>query len=231
MTQLAGFEGGSAWAYLVRRPPAAEILQYLVAKWREYEQLYSGVGQPFAKRSEPDITEGLAAYLDAQCQAGHQPFHGEFFAELRRFDLRPDGKREIIGRSDIEWRLSGSPNFIVEFKVIGGGRPAKAYVTDGMLRFVDGRYGHRSTEGAMWGFFRPGSTEVASDVEAIIDAHVAPLRCQAENGLHRIAPSTIAPGTASFDSLHRRDPTAPAIRLAHVFITIAPHPSPNAPGT
>ncbi|MCV9999447.1 hypothetical protein OE766_14470 [Pararhizobium sp. YC-54] len=222
MTQLAGLIEDSPWVYVVRRPPASDILKYLVEKWLEYEQLYSGVGQPFSNRNEPELTEGLAAYLGEKYDAGHQPFHGEFFAELRRYDLLPDGKRTIIGRSDIEWRLFGSPNFTVEFKIIGGGRPAKAYVADGMIRFVDGRYGQRSTEGAMWAFFRPGSKEIPADVEALIDAHIEPLRCQIENGLHRIAPSIVAPGTASFDSLHLREPHAPMIRLAHVFVNISP---------
>lgn len=224
MTQLAGLAADSDWTYLVRRPPASEILDYLVAKWQEYEALYSGIGEPFASRDEPALTEGLAAYLDAQYQEGKQPFYGEFFAELKRYDLRPDGKRAIIGRSDIEWRLSGSPNFVIECKVIGNGRPARAYVTDGMVRFVDGRYAPRSAEGAMWAFLRPGSTETATHVEAIIDSHMEPLKCQVENGMHRIAPSALAPATASFDSLHMRAPSAPPIRLAHIFVSISPHP-------
>lgn len=177
MTQLAGLEHGSDWAYLVRRPPTSEILGYPCTRWQEYEALYSGVGQPLAERSEPALTEGFAAYLMKQRDVGNQPIHGEFFAELHRYDLRPDGKRQIIGRTDIEWRLFGSPNFTVEFKVIGGGRPAKAYVTDGMVRFVDGRYAPNVAEGAMWAFFRPGSSEVASHLEAIIDKHRAQLGC------------------------------------------------------
>lgn len=51
-----------------------------------------------------------------------------------------------------------------------------------------------------------------------------PLRCQAEGGAHRIAPSLIAPSAAHFDSLHARDPALPTIRLAHMFVNIAPHP-------
>jgi len=76
----------------------------------------------------------------------------------------------------------------------------------------------------MWAFFRPGSTEVASHVANIIDAHLAPLRSQPEDGMHRITPSKIAPSTARFDSLHLRDPVAPTIRLAHIFVDIMPHP-------
>lgn len=220
MTELFGLADASAWGRLVRRPPAAAILSYLVQKWKEYETLYSGIGEPFATRDEPTLTEGLAAFLDVQRDAGQQPFDGEFFAELRRYDLLPDGKRRIIGRSDIEWRLSGEPNFIVEFKLVGGGRPAGAYVTDGMIRFVDGRYGPKAREGAMWAFFRPNSTEDVSHIEAIIDRHRVKLRCQAENGMHRIAPSALAPGLANFDSLHERDAPAAAIRLAHIFMTI-----------
>lgn len=224
MTLLAGEDSAVSWAYVVRRPPTSEILGYLAAKWLEYENEFSGIGEPFASRSEPALTEGFAAFLDREFHAKHQPFDGEFCAERQRVDLGADGKRLIIGRTDIEWRLFGSPNFIVEFKVVGNGRPAKAYVTDGMARFVDGRYGSLSIEGAMWAFFRPGSTEAASHIEAAIDANLVPLRAQPENGLHRIAPSAIAPGTASFDSLHHRDPVAPSIRLAHIFVDILPAP-------
>jgi hypothetical protein len=170
------------------------------------------------------LTEGLATFLDAEAEAGNQPIHGEFHAELSRRDLAPDGKRRIIGRSDIEWRLFGSPNFVVEFKVVGGGRPASAYVTDGMVRFIDGRYAPKSTEGAMWAFFRPGSKENASHIEASIDANLSTLHCQLENGAHRIAPSTMAPSAAAFDSIHIREPKAPTIRLAHIFVDITPHP-------
>ncbi|WP_139020882.1 hypothetical protein [Agrobacterium arsenijevicii] len=230
MTELIGSQDVSQWAYLVRRPPSSSVLQYLVARWQEYEQLYSDKGAPLSSRTEPELTEGLGAFLTAQLEAGLQPFDGEFFAELSRFDLAPDGKRIIIGRSDIEWRLFGTPNFVVEFKVIGGGRPAKAYIVDGMVRFVDGRYGHRSSEGAMWAFFRPGSSEVATDVEALIDLHTVPLRCEVENGSHRIAPSQLAPGTAAFDSLHKRDPIAPTIRIAHIFVQIGARAAPEEHG-
>jgi len=223
---VVGLEHGSDWTYLVQRPPASKLLAYIFEKWLEYEAHYSGIGEPFEQRSESKLTQGLATYLMKQSEAKKQPFDGEFFAELNRYDLRPDGKCKIVGRTDIEWRLFGSPNFTVEFKVIGGGRPAKAYVADGMVRFVDGRYSPDGTEGAMWAFFRPGSSEVASDLEAIIDKHLGPLGCQPEKGVYRIAPSVVAPDTAKFDSLHLRK-TKSVIRLAHVFVTIAPSPKPK----
>lgn len=224
MTRVFGLECGTDWAYVVERPPANRILAYLAAKWAEYEAAYSGIGEPFAERSEPALTEGFGAFLVDEALSGRQPFDGEFVAERTRCDLGPDGKRIIIGRTDIEWRLFGSPNFIVEFKVVGGGRPARAYVTEGMVRFVDGRYGPQSIEGAMWAFFRPGSAEVSTHVEAAFDAHRAMLRAETEDGVHRISPSVMAPGTAHFDSVHLRDPVAPSIRLAHIFVDIGPHP-------
>lgn len=82
----------------------------------------------------------------------------------------------------------------------------------------------------MWAFLRPGSTETAKHVEAIIDSHLEHLKCQVENGMHRIIPSTLAPATASFDSMHMRALSAPPIRLAHIFVSIAPHPI-SPPGT
>lgn len=225
----AGSAEDTPWAYVVRRAPASAILGYLLACWQDYEQHYSGIGVPLAARTEPQLTEALGAYLLQRQETGDQPFDGEFYAELNRVDLAPDGKRIVVSRSDIEWRLYGSPNFVVEFKVIGNGRPAKAYVEDGMARFVAGRYGQRSAEGAMWAFFRPGSAEVVTHVEALIDANLVALRCEAEDSVYRIAPSTLAPSVARFDSVHARDPDCPRIRLAHLFVSIAPHPGPAEP--
>ena len=211
----------SPWAYLVRRPPTSKILDYLLVQWQEYERIYSGKEEPFGTRSEPELTEGLGAFLTKKYDNNSQPFDGEFFAELVRVDLGPDGKRRIIGRSDIEWRLHGQPNFVIEFKVIGGGRPAKDYVTKGIVRFVEGRYGQRSLEGAMWAFFRPGFSKLRNELKSIIDTHRDDLRCQVEDGCYQIVPSKIAPATAEFDSIHDRSPDAPTIRLAHIFVNIS----------
>lgn len=225
MTSLLGPVAGSGWAYLVERPPAALILAYLAAKWTEYEAAYSGIGQPFADRSEPELTEGFAAFLAKEADAGKQPVDGEFAAERRECDIAPDGKRIIVGRTDIEWRLFGSPAFVVEFKIVGGGRPARLYLTEGIARFVRAQYARRCSEGAMWAFFRPGASEGVSHIEADFDTHLDFLRAEPEKGKHRIAPSVIAPATARFDSVHRRDPVAPTIRIAHVFVDIRAHPS------
>lgn len=220
MTTLLGLRPGSPWSRVIRCPPTATILSYLVDKWQEYAAHYGGIGEPLARRDEPELTEGLSAFLGKEFDGGRQPFDGEFFCELKRFDLLPDGKRICIGRTDIEWKLFGFPNFIVEFKIIGGGRRAIKYVTEGMARFVDGRYGPRALEGAMWAFIRPSSPEQAVHVQAHVDAHSGPLRCIAVGGAYRISPSELAPSVATFDSLHDRDPPAPTIRLAHVFIDL-----------
>ncbi len=222
MRPALGLTPSSPWSRVVNRPPTAAILGYLKNKWQEYETTFSCVGEHFSTRDEPTLTDGFAAFLVRELEESRQPFDGEFYSELRRVDLLPDGRRKIIGRTDIEWRLCGFPSFIVEFKVVGGGRPAKAYVVDGMIRFVDGRYGPKSVEGAMWALFRPSSPEKISHIEAFIDAHAHTLRCVLVNGANRFAPSTIAPGVASFDSLHTRENSAGDIRLAHIFINITP---------
>jgi len=218
--QLSGADDGSGWAYVVRRAPASVILDYLAHQWNCYSTEYGGVGEPFEERSEPELTEGFAAYLQEKSDQQLQPFDGNFFAEQNRYDLRSDGKRKIIARTDIEWRLYGSPAFVVEFKIIGNNRPAKAYVLEGMMRFVEGRYAPQSLEGAMWAFFHPTSNEDETDLSAAIQKNLGQLRLQIQHGLHLIAPSKIAPNTAKFDSIHHRDPYAPDIRLAHVLIKL-----------
>lgn len=220
MTRLLGLEASSPWTLVVRRPPTGQILEYILAKWDEYVAAFGGVGIPLRQRTEPVLTEGLGAFLVAEKDANRQPFHGDFFAELVRFDLNPDGTARRVGRTDIEWRLYGMPAFIIEFKIIGGGRPALLYVTQGMARFVDGRYGPHSLEGAMCAFVQSDSSETHAEVVGHILANNSQLRCLQWNGSYLVSPSNIAPSVATFDSLHERAPASPDIALAHIFIDL-----------
>jgi hypothetical protein len=212
--------GSSDWEWVVRRPPAADILAYLHAKWKEYEARFAGVGPSFSDRDEPTLTEGFAAFLALAHESGSQPFDGIFVAERKRYDLQPDGRPQVIGRTDIEWILDSTAGFIVEFKIVGGGRPAAAYVKHGIERFVDGRYGHRAIEGAMWALIRNDCSDDEQTMGALVERHASRLRCQAENGAHLRRPSSMAPVVASFDTVHLRSLPLPAIRLAHLFVKL-----------
>lgn len=212
--------GSIDWKWVVRRPPASDILAYLHAKWKEYESRFSGVGSPFSDRDEPTLTEGFAAFLALAHEDGSQPFDGVFVAERKRYDLQPDGRPKVIGRTDIEWILDSTAGFIVEFKIVGGGRPAAAYVKHGIERFVDGRYGHKAIEGAMWAFIRNDCTDNAQTIGALVERHATRLLCEAEDNKHLRRPSSMAPVVASFDTVHLRNSPLPKIRLAHLFVKL-----------
>lgn len=223
MTILLGLGEQSPWLRVVRRPPVQTLLGYLHSAWQEYVAAYSTTSPPLHRRTEPQLTEGFGAFLTQKANNGHQPFDGVFYAELTRFDLAPNGTAIRIGRTDIEWTLSGFASFVVEFKLIGGGRPAIYYVTEGIQRFVSGRYGPKALEGAMWAIVRPGSPENISHVQAHIGANLVALRCVLEGGQYLLVPSTLASAVAAFDSLHTRDASVnpTPIRLAHVFTELA----------
>lgn len=220
MTTL-GLATGGAWTRVVRRPAAATIISYVLGKWREYADRYQDIGEPFHERDEPVLTEGLAAYLVKESEAGRQPIDGDFLSELRHYDLGSDGTPICIGRTDIEWRLYGFPCFTIEFKILDAGTVrVRRYLDQGLVKFIDGRYAPRAPEGAMCAFLRPGAEGVIDLLRDAITGAAEELRCFiAETPV--LAPSQLAPTVAQFDTSHRRDePAISPIHLAHVFIPL-----------
>jgi hypothetical protein len=217
-----GLESSSSWTRVIRRPPAARIIGYIHQKWFEYIEHFAGEGTPFHERDEPVLTEGLVAFLVAEFEAGRQPFDGEFFAELRHCDLRHDGTAQCIGRTDIEWRLFGFPCFVVEFKILDGGRQRlERYVNDGLRKFVDGRYASAAGEGAMCAWLRVGAETDAERLEYLIADRAVALHCHPSTDRPVVTPSRVAPGVARFDTAHTRSPPARSpIQLAHLFIVL-----------
>ena len=162
-----------------------------------------------------------------EAAAGRQPFDGEFYAELRHPVLKPDGLAELIGRTDIEWRLFGFPAFVIEFKILGRNRRTPVYLNEGVVRFVDGRYARGAAAGAMCALVRPSLAGVnpVAELEALIDSAPAALRCVPDSlKALRHSPSALAPVSARFDTVHERDAPRQPVRLAHIFLDI-PAPS------
>lgn len=220
MTTL-GLTRGIAWTRVIRRPAAAAIISYVLDKWQEYADRYRELGEPLHERDEPVLTEGLAAYLAKESEAGRQPLDGDFLAELRHYDLGPDGTPVCIGRTDIEWRLYGFPCFTIEFKILDAGTARlRRYLDQGLVKFVDGRYAPRAPEGAMCAFLRPGAEGVVDLLRDAIAAAAEELRCPvAETPI--LVPSQLAPAIAQFDTAHQRDdPAISPIQLAHIFIPL-----------
>lgn len=216
--EILGSNADEGWTRLIRRPPVAIILAHVHSKWQEYVATYGGIGVPLAQRDEPTLTQGLAAFLRSEAADGRQNFDGEFLAEIRRYDLAGDGRAIVLGRTDIEWCLFGFPSFVLEFKILGGGRQTTRYFTDGIARFLDGRYARDASEASMCGLVLPDATRVIAEIENYIDTQAANLRCVAIDGRARCVPSRLAPAHASFDSIHTRAHPWPTIHLVHFFI-------------
>ena len=222
MTEIFGLDPNIAWTQIVRRPAPDIIIKYISDKWLGFVIQFQSTGTPLHERDEPTLTHGLAAYLVQQYEEGKQPFHGDFFCELHRYDLNSDGTAICVGRTDIEWRLHGCPCFIAEFKILdGSSKRKKSYIAEGLQRFLDGRYAPNATEGAMYAFLRTGAGNDIDAIVALIDKKATSLRCHTDNGSPIVMPSKIAPGVARFDTIHDRDqPWVSPIRLAHVFLQL-----------
>jgi hypothetical protein len=107
----------SPFANLFGTPPISALLAYVHQSWLGYSNLYKNSLPPLQKRTEPQLTQALAAHLRERQDAGEQPFAGDFFGELSEYILdKVTGLPRCIARTDIEWRLYGMPGFIIEFK-------------------------------------------------------------------------------------------------------------------
>jgi hypothetical protein len=227
LSRLIGVGAASPWGGVVRAAPTGEILAYMAGQWERFAARFSGEGEPFHERDEPALTSGLGQFLIDAAMAQAQPFPGDFHFELRRCRLGPDGKITTIGRTDLEWRLWGFSALVVEFKILGPGRRTRPYLTEGLVRFVDGRYAPGAHEGAMCALVRPcpPGVDPVAELEGLLDRDGANYRCAPSGGTTRHAPSTLAPTIARFDTLHDREAPMPGIRLAHLFL---PVPEPMA---
>lgn len=223
MSNIIGADDKSVWTRVIRRPETHVVVTYVLERWLKYSSKFGGYSPPLFERDEPTLTEGLAAFLAQEFELGQQPFDGDFFGELRHYDLQPDGKALCVGRTDIEWRLFGFPCFTFEFKILDGtSNKRNRYINDGVQRFVDGRYSGQSPQGAMCAFLRQGSESDAELVEKLITNKAAKLRCRPIAGPFIISPSVIAPDAAKFDTAHMRDePLYSPIQIIHVFLAFS----------
>jgi hypothetical protein len=220
LASIVGLTNNTAWTKLVRRPRSAQILDYLVQQWGVYERFYIGKGQAFSRRKETVLTKGFGAYITQSSVEQTQPFHGNFRIEHPTYILNPDGSAKAIARTDIQWELYGVPIFVVEMKVIGGGRPATAYVRAGVTRFVSGQYSKHAVEGAMWAFLRVGSRTTCNTMGVLLDRSAHLTNCISSPRGYLTSPSRMAPNSAAFDTIHEREQGYGQITLAHVIVRL-----------
>lgn len=221
MSFTVGGDGLDEWNRVIRRASGDTILRHVHVHWGffSFHQAFSGVN--LQGWSEPELTQGLAAHLSSVAEAGEQPFDGEFIAERSRYELDKMTRKPVcFARTDIEWTLYGFPGFTIEFKIIDGTSPRRSRYHNGMIKFLDGRYGGKSTTGAMWGLQRNGANSDPVAIRSLLTKRAGKLACTNLTAPITI-PSVICASVASFDTNHKRSGGGLLpIALAHVFTPI-----------
>lgn len=218
MTNVRGLGGDSPFIDLVGDLPISALLGYVHKSWLAYADLYKNSAPSFQKRTEPQLTQALAAHLRQRQDAGLQPFVGDFFGELADYVLdKATGLPKCIARTDIEWRLHGVAAFIVEFKVLDGKKKRRdKYLQDGVMRFVIGRYASKAAVGAMFALLRKAATKDPPLIMVELQTNSASLKCVAVKKT-----SELFPTIALFDTTHDRSmPHATPFQLAHLFVVL-----------
>jgi hypothetical protein len=218
MTDVRGLNADSPFVSLLGDPPIPTLLAYVHQSWLNYVGCYKDALPSFQKRTEPQLTQALAAYLRQRQDRREQPFAGDFFGELSDYVLDTStGLPKCMARTDIEWRLYGIPRFILEFKILDG-KPARRqrYLLDGVMRFVAGRYSSSSSAGAMFALLRKAATNEAKMLLAELAKKGAAWQCIAIK-----QESSLLPKIAAFDTSHARNlPHITPFHLAHLFVSL-----------
>jgi hypothetical protein len=220
MTNVTGLSVDSPFIDLVGDLPISVLLSYLHEAWLAYTDLYKNSGPSFQKRTEPQLTQALAAHLRYQQDTGLQPFAGDFFGELADYVLdKTTGLPKCIARTDIEWRLYGVTGFIIEFKILNGKKARRDnYLQDGVMRFVIGRYASKAAAGAMFALLRKAATKDPGLILVEMETNGAGLQCASVKKT-----SELLPTIALFDTGHDRSaPHATPFQLAHLFVVLPP---------
>jgi len=218
MSDVKGLTADSPFVDLFGELPISMLLGYVHQSWLAYARLYKSSSPPLQKRTEPQLTQALAAYLRGRQDAGEQPFAGDFFGELAEYVLdETSGLPKCIARTDIEWRLYGVSGFVIEFKILDG-KPQRRekYLLDGVMRFVIGRYSGSTAAGAMFALLRKTAINDPPLILVELQKNGLGLQCAGVKN-----DSELLPKIAAFDSTHqRKSPHFTPFHLAHLFVPL-----------
>jgi hypothetical protein len=218
MSDITGLTVDSPFVDLFGELPISALLAYVHESWLAYANLYKEADPPLQNRTEPQLTQALAAYLRERQEAGEQPIAGDFYGELSEFVLdQATGLPICIARTDIEWRLFGLSGFIIEFKILNGKLERRdKYLLDGVMRFVVGRYSGSTNAGAMFALLRKSASGDPHLLLLELEKNTPSLQC---TGVKKV--SELLPKIAAFDSAHQRNsPHVTPFELAHLFVPL-----------
>jgi hypothetical protein len=214
---------GQEW--LVAIPPLnlANILQYVADTWLDLRAAWPEA-HCFSK-SEPALSLSLGQRLNELRRKREAGISGFFGAEALE-PVRVGGQVQQNGRTDIKFVFGGygAPEFILECKKLDGTAAKRAlYCSEGVARFVSGKYASEYRQGAMVAFTKADTASEASALKALLESapSVTVYRCLPfPSGEHVQAPSHVAPGLAFFDTKHERKPShASPFELAHLLLS------------
>lgn len=197
------------WRLAFPKEEAGTVIKHMVDTWNWAAQFRTRHFSYGLK--EPDITDALEYHLDTRApEVGLTGFWG---TETRETDYDPQtGERRKSWRTDILYfsnRNTKPLKLTFEFKKLKDNQPSrKAYYGDeGMMRFVDNKYGREQPMGVMVGILDSpksvcpgklkqalGKAEVAAQLKVIPDASSRVVR----------EPSAEFKNLAAFDTHHAR---------------------------
>lgn len=211
------------WLRAVPPQTLGRVIRYLADSFAELRRLHPP--QHAFSQHEPALTLSLSQHADLQDRKEAQGISGAFAAEAMAPVRDASGTVRKNGRTDILFTLgaAGAPQVVFEFKKLDGGAAhRRAYFIDGLSRFVSGKYAPDRGQGVMVGLTRQ---QPSAEAQRLVDdmkvaAFAATHACLPgpSGGIAR-TPSSIAPGIADFDTVHRREATAGVtpFTVAHVM--------------
>lgn len=213
---------GSEWLEAIPPTTLRDVLQYVTDTWDDLKDEWPA--EHCFSHNEPTLSLSLGQALNEAARKKGAGISGGFGAEAFE-PVRINGKIKKNGRTDIKFVFGaiGAPELILECKKLdGSGTKRTLYFSEGVDRFVSGKYGAEYFQGVMLAFSRGAPSVEAAALKAIVNSPsaAATYRCIAfPNGDWALDPSELSPGLAYFDTKHDRVPGgASPFDLAHVLL-------------
>ena len=190
------------------------IIASVVTAWETFPK-------PRRTEKEVPITARLLPHVRDANRKDNSPFN--VWLESTEIDAETG---QIMGRLDLRFVPRGADEtiyFALECKRLnvvsksGKRSLAREYVVDGMMRFVDGKYGANLNAGGMLGYVMDGKTTNAIKVvDKKIASEATPLRLLAPK---RLSPSDAKPNDDTVrQTTHQFDKRR--FTMQHVFLTV-----------
>ncbi|HEX4693170.1 hypothetical protein [Sphingomonas sp.] len=216
---LAGID--AEWLEAIPPMSLSRVLDYVVATWRALVKEWPN--QHCFSNSEPILSLSLGQRLNELKRKRKAGVSGAFLAEALE-PVRDGGVVQQHGRTDIKFVLGdiGAPELIIECKKLDGtGAKRTLYCTEGIARFVSGKYAADYGHGVMLGFCRNSASQESTYLQNLLGTSAIVATCNSlpfGGGHFTLHPSEICPTLASFDTRHKRSDCVTPFQIAHLLL-------------